>query len=158
MPRKPLGVARTPPAKPPSKRLQGAALRSHREKTCPAPPAPKGNTRAAKHGAKTEQLVAPRREAHLTVLREDYPHLDERRLILMADRLARIDLATAWLEQQKSLVANKQGDVYPVAREVEKWAARAEQVLAEAEKESRKSPKRVDLAVEMAELEEGEAA
>ncbi len=119
--------------------------------------APKGNTRAVKHGAKTEQLVAPRREAHMIRLRDDYPHLDDRRLALLADRLARIDLATAWLEKQKSLVHNKQGDVYRVAELVEKWAARAEAVLAEAEKE-RNKPRRVDLAQEMSALEEGEAA
>ena len=90
-------------------------------------------------------------------LRDDYPHLDDRRLALLADRLARIDLATAWLEKQKSLVHNKQGDVYRVAELVEKWAARAEAVLAEAEKE-RNKPRRVDLAQEMSALEEGEAA
>jgi hypothetical protein len=149
-----------PPPKPASKRkpkLQGAALKAHQTKTCPAPPAKKGNMRAVKHGAKTEQLVAPRREAHLRVLREDYPHLDNRRLALMADRLARIDLATAWIEKQKSLVYDKQGNVFQVAQQVEKWATRAEQVLAEAEKEGRKTHRR-DLAIDMAALEEGEAA
>lgn len=151
-PRKPLSVTRKP-----KKKLYGAALDAHLSKTCSAPPAPKGNLRSVKHGARTEQLVAPRREQHIAVLRADYPHLDDRRLALMADRLARIDLATAWIEKQKSLVYDKQGNVFQVAREVEKWAARAEQVLAEAEKEGRKT-QRVDLATEMAALEEGEAA
>ena len=109
MPRKPPTVARTPPAKPPSKRKPKSGVAT--DATIRAV-APKGNTRAVKHGAKTEQLVAPRREAHMIRLRDDYPHLDDRRLALMADRLARIDLATAWLEKQKSLVHNKEGDVY----------------------------------------------
>lgn len=64
-PRKPLSVARTPPDKPPSKRkpkLAGAALKAHKTKTCAAPPAEKGNLRSVKHGARTEQLVAPRRQ------------------------------------------------------------------------------------------------
>jgi hypothetical protein len=142
------------------KPLSGVALKNHLAKVNGEPtvnPAPKGNMRNLKHGARTPQLVAPRREQHLAVLRADYPHLDERRLALMADRLARIDLATAWIEKQKSLVYDKQGNVFQVAREVEKWAARAEQVLAEAEKEGRKAH-RVDLATEMSELEEGEAA
>lgn len=139
-------------------KLAGAALQSHRTKTCPAPPAPTGNTRAARHGAKTDKLVAPRREAHLKVLREDYPHLDDRRLALLADRLARIDLATAWIEKQKSLVYDKRGNVFQVAREVEKWAARAEQVLADAERASRARAPRIDLAQEMSALDAGDAA
>lgn len=138
----------------PGKKLAGAALRSHQTKTCPAPPAPKGNTRAAKHGTRGEVLLAPVREEHLKVLRGDYPDIDDRRLVLLADRLARIDLATAWLDGQKGLVRNKQGEVFGVVREVEKWASRAEAILAEAEKERRK-PRRADLAVEMSALGEG---
>src|SRR4051794_8917279 len=52
-----------------SGKLSGAALTSHQTKTCPAPPAPKGNTRAAKHGAKSQTKLAPVRETHLQVLR-----------------------------------------------------------------------------------------
>lgn len=118
---------------------------------CPAPPAPKGNTRAMVHGADTPSLIAPRREAHLRVLRADYPALDHRRLTLLADRLARIDLATEWLEKQKSIVRNRQGDVYRVAELCDKWACRAEQVIKEAEAESRR-PKKIDLAMEMSNL------
>jgi hypothetical protein len=139
----------------PERSLSGAALTSHRTKTCPAPPAPKGNTRAAKHGAKSETKLAPVRAKHLQVLREDYPDLDTRRLVLLADRFARIDLATAWLDRQKSIVRNSEGEVFLVVREVEKWASRAEQLLAEAERERRR-PRRADLALTMsAEEDEG---
>lgn len=99
-------------------------------------------------------MLAPVRERHLQVLREDYPNLDGRRLVLLADRLARIDLASAWLDKQNGLVRNKQGEPYLIVREVEKWASRAEAILAEAEKENRR-PKRVDLALEMSALDDG---
>jgi len=100
-------------------------------------------------------LVAPRREQHIAVLKQDYPHLDDRRLVLMADRLARIDLATAWIEKQRSLVYSKQGDVFQVVQLVEKWSQRAEQVLKEAEQEARQERTgKVDLALEMSALED----
>jgi hypothetical protein len=83
----------------------------------------------------------------------DYAHLDHRRLALLADRLARIDLATEWLEKQRGLVRNAKGEVYNVAVLVDKWSTRAEQVLREAEAERRR-PRRIDLAQDMAALDE----
>jgi hypothetical protein len=35
--------------------------------------------------------------------------------VLLADRLARIDLLTEWIEKQKSIVYGKQGDVSAAA-------------------------------------------
>ena len=142
------------PKKPkePKPNLRGSALRNHLTKTCPAPPAPKGNARAATHGAKSELTLAPAREHHMQRLIQDYPGLDNRRLALLADRLARIDLASAWIDQQQSVVRNKSGDVYPIVRDLEKWAARAEQMLREIEAEGRKTPRR-DLALEMSAMD-----
>lgn len=146
-------------AKKPTKHHEQHAVREPGKNKCAAPPAPKGNLRSVKHGAKTEALVAPRRAQHIAVLKQDYPHLDDRRLALMADRLARIDLATAWIEKQRSLVYSKQGDVFQVVQLVEKWSQRAEQVLKEAELEAKQQgSKHIDLAREMAALDEGEAA
>ncbi len=136
-----------------TRKLAGAALHSHETKTSPAPPAPKGNQRGRKHGLRSEQALAPKRQEHIKALRADYPDLDDRRLALLADRLARIDLATAWLDAQKGIVRDRNGEVYAVVTYVEKWVSRAEAVLAEVERE-RHAPKRFDLAKSMSALEE----
>lgn len=96
-----------------------------------------GNERAVVHGATSERRLAPLRDHHAAELRRDYPHLDGRRLALLADRLARLDAARTWLDAQEGIVRNKAGDVYPVVDRVEKWANRAEAVLATVEAEAR---------------------
>ncbi len=140
---------------PTGRPLAGAALHSHLTKTCPAPPAPKGNQRAAKHGAKSLHKLGPARERHMKALRVDYPNLDNRRLALLADRLARIDLASSWLDKQKGIVHSEDGGVFHIAKEVEKWASRAEVLLERAEAEGRRKPRR-DLALEMSAMEDGD--
>lgn len=98
-----------------------------------------GNRRAEKHGAHGEQRVAPLREKHAAELRRDYPRLDGRRLVLLADRLARIEAASAWLDRQDGLVRDADGALFAVVKAVESWSARAEAVLAEVEAEHRKA-------------------
>ena len=61
----------------------------------PVDPAPRGNDRSVTHGAKSENKLAPVREKHRLALKQAYPRLDDRRLALLADRLARIDLVVA---------------------------------------------------------------
>lgn len=98
--------------------------------------------------------MAPARERHMKALRADYPSLDNRRLALLADRLARIDLASAWLDKQRGIVHTEDGGVFLIAKEVEKWASRAEVLLERAEAERRAKPRR-DLAMEMSAMGEG---
>jgi hypothetical protein len=98
-----------------------------------------GNTRAMTHGVHSEKRVAPLREKHVVALRESYPRLDDRRLVMLADRLARIEAASAWLDGQEGIVRDADGEVYAVVKELEKWTTRAEQVLAIVEAEHRAS-------------------
>jgi len=103
------------------------------------PPAPAGprNRRAVSHGATSELTLAPLREAAARELRQDYPHLDGRRLAILADRLARLESARLWLDAQGGVVRSRQGDVFAVVDRIEKWSNTAEQRLAEAEAEAR---------------------
>ncbi len=61
------------------------------------PPAEVGNERSLVHGTRSERKLAPVRERHARELRERYPGLDDYRLAILASRLAKIELATAWL-------------------------------------------------------------
>jgi hypothetical protein len=97
-----------------------------------------GNSRAVTHGARSELQLAPVRERHVAELHRQYPKLDGRRLVLLADRLARIEVATAWLDQRDGVVRNKDGEVFAVVGEVERWSSRAEKVIAEVEAEHRR--------------------
>jgi Homeodomain-like domain len=95
-----------------------------------------GNTRSLQHGAYSERTVGPLREKHAAELARDYPGLDGRRLVLLADRLARIEAASAWLAGRE-IVRNEDGDVYAVVDRLERWASRAEDVLREVAAEHR---------------------
>lgn len=105
-----------------------------------------------KSGATGEVALAPVRAKHVLSLRERFPDLDDLRLSLLADRLARVELATVWLDAQGGVVRDKQGRIYDVADRVEKWASTAERVLREIEREQ-KTSKRFDLAASMAEID-----
>jgi hypothetical protein len=88
-----------------------------------------GNGRAVTNGAHSQQRLAPLREHHAAELRRDFPELDDRRLALLADRLARLDAARAWLDEQGGIVRNKHGEPYPIVDRIEKWATSTERRL-----------------------------
>lgn len=96
-----------------------------------------GNERSLKHGATSEQRIAPLREKHSDALRRDFDWLDDRRLALLADRLARIESGSAWLAGQGGVVRGDAGEVFPVVDRIEKWSSTAERVLAELWSEDR---------------------
>jgi hypothetical protein len=118
--------------------------------------AEKGNTRAVKHLGRSDLAIIPVREERARVLRAQFPQLDDLRLALLADRLARIAVASAWLDQQENgVVRDKRGNVFDVADKVEAWSRAAEKILAEIEAESR-GAKKLDLASLMSALEDGD--
>ena len=121
-----------PPTIAPLANLQDAAGR-------PVAGAEIGNSRSMTHGTNSERAIAPLREKHVAELRGTYPRLDGRRLALLADRLARIELATSWLDAQGGVVRDEEGEVFAVVKELERWASRAEAVLAEVEEEHRQA-------------------
>ncbi|MEX0993434.1 MAG: hypothetical protein WDZ37_05505 [Solirubrobacterales bacterium] len=128
-------------------------VRTIRNVQPPPNPIKPGESRARKSGATAELALAPLREYHVAELRRDYPNLDDRRLSLLADRLARIDLASRWLDEQDSIVRDKRGRVYDVVDRLEKWSSVAERVLAEVGREHRQA-RRFDLARKLSALPE----
>ncbi len=113
------------------------------------------NSRAVKSGAESELCLAPVREERAKMLRAKFPDADDLRIALAADRLARVELASSWLDRQGTVVRDKHGRVYDVADRLEKWSSRAEKVLAELTAEAR-GRTRFDLALEMAKLDDEE--
>lgn len=106
----------------------------------PAPPAPAGHERTLKHGVYSDRLE-PLREQNETALASDYPAMDYRRRALLADRLARIELASAWVREhgvvKRTTSKVQRGDVFPIVDRLERWASRAEDLLSAAEAEKR---------------------
>lgn len=131
----------------PSERQQ-RALAEHRQD---APPAPAGNTRSLKHGTRSERSLAPIRSRHAASLAATYPHIDERRLALLADRLAVVELAAAWLDDKGTIMRTKSGQVFDVADRLAKWNAAAWRMLSELEAERRAESVKVDLSTAMSE-------
>jgi hypothetical protein len=107
------------------------------QRPAPAGAAGPGNTRGVKHGATSAQLLAPLIADHAAALRHDFPWLDDRRLAILADRLARIDQASAWVVAQGGVVKDELGRTYDIVDRLEKWSNRAEQILAELHAEDR---------------------
>ena len=116
----------------------------------PATKAKPGNTKAVTHGATSEQLLAPLRERLREQLRVDFPGMDERVVAMLASRLAKIERAEAFLDE-RGIIKNDDGDVYPIADRVEKWSRRAEDLLRSAGVQ-RQAGSPVDLAMAIAEL------
>ena len=79
------------------------------------PPFEKGNLVRLQHGTRSERMLAPVREQHARGLAERYPWMDPARRALQAQRLAQIDLASAWLDEQGTVVRNEEGDIFNVA-------------------------------------------
>ena len=111
-----------------------------------------GNTRAVKSGVRSERKLAPVREGHARDLRTMYPDLHGVRLAFLADLFAKIDLGNAWLDQQGGVVRDKKGEIFTVAKEVEKWQMRADRIIRELEAQRRTAAPATDLATQMAEL------
>lgn len=102
-------------------------------------PAPHGNTRRLTHGTRSERRLEPLRIEMAAGLRCDYPDLDDRRLAILADRLARMESGRRWLDAQDGVVRNAKGEPWPVVALIETWARQAEQILADLERERRSS-------------------
>jgi hypothetical protein len=79
------------------------------------------------------------RECHARALRADYPALDDRRLSLLADVLAGCEVAARWLDKRGSVV-DEGGDVHPVVSDLDRWTAKAWQMLCEVRRECQQKP------------------
>jgi hypothetical protein len=90
------------------------------------------------HGCYSIERLAPLTEKHEADLMADYPALDRRRRSILADRLARTELARDWMHEH-GLVRNARGEVFPIVDRLEKWGSRCEDMLAQAEAERREA-------------------
>jgi hypothetical protein len=110
-----------------------------------------GNERAMVHGVYSERRISPVREQHVLDLAERFPGFDRARIALQAQRLAQIDLGSAWLDQQGGVVRSEHGQVFDIADKVLRWAAQAEAWFERAEAERREHGKHDALAEVVAE-------
>jgi hypothetical protein len=110
-----------------------------------APPFTKGNLAAVKSGAHSKAIVAPIREKLVVDLRLEYPTLSDAEVWLCADRLAKIELAAAFIDEHGLFRDKEQGEVWPVVDRLERWANRAENILRAARQEKQGNMPVIDL-------------
>jgi hypothetical protein len=110
-----------------------------------------GNERALTHGVYSDRRIAPVREQHVIDLAERFPGFDGARIALQAQRLAQIDLGSAWLDQRGGVVRSEHGQVFDIADKVLRWAAQAEVWFERAEAERREHGRHDALAEVVAE-------
>ena len=97
-----------------------------------------GNLRpagAVKHGATSEGKLAPLRAQHRSALLQRFPGLDEQRLSLLADLLARIELAGEFIDVHGLMRNTRQP--HPVLELLSRWERRAWEMLSALEAERR---------------------
>jgi hypothetical protein len=92
---------------------------------------------AMTHGAFSEKALAPLRETHGDRLRKRFSGISEERLSLIATLFARVDLANAWLDANGMVRDDVAGELYPIARDADRWEARAEALLTRLEEAER---------------------
>lgn len=84
---------------------------------------------AVRHGATSERRVAPLRAKHRADLLGRYPKIDEHRLRLLSDLLARIDLASEFVDVN-GLMRNTR-ETHPVLELLTRWERRAWDMLSQ---------------------------
>ena len=86
------------------------------------------------HGAYGGQRLAELRVEHDAALAVDYPSLDVRRRVLLADRLARCQLVMAWCDENGITPSGKarHGQAFAIVGHLDKWSAQADALLAQA--------------------------
>jgi len=73
------------------------------------------------------------------VLAARYPAIDPSRRALQAQRLAQIDLASRWIDEQGTVVRDDEGRVFDVADKLARWLCQAEAWFERAEAERREA-------------------
>jgi hypothetical protein len=84
---------------------------------------------AVKHGATSERKIAPLRAKHRADLLTRFPRIDEHRLRLLSDLLARIDLASEFVDVH-GLMRNTR-ETHPVLELLTRWERRAWDMLSQ---------------------------
>jgi hypothetical protein len=76
-----------------------------------------------KHGASSERQLEPLREKHRRELLDRFPTIDEYRLSLLCDLLARIDLARQFVDEHGLMRSTR--EPHPLLQLLERWEKRA---------------------------------
>jgi hypothetical protein len=92
---------------------------------------------AIKHGGSSQLLLEPLRERHRCELKADYPHLDGRRLAILADLLASLELACGYLDRRGLVADRRTLEVRPIVAHVDRWRREAWSMLAQLDAEQR---------------------
>jgi hypothetical protein len=99
-------------------------------------PAEPGNTRGVTHGTRSEKKLDPARRQFAEEVRRRYPDLDDFRLALLADRLAKIQLGNNWLDRQANgPIRTRKGDVFAIVKQIDGWSASVEKTIRDLERE-----------------------
>jgi hypothetical protein len=101
----------------------------------PAPPV--NNGRALTHGAHSEQRRSPLREGFAKDVRRRWPELNDLRVAMAADLMARIELARRWADRYGIVKGGRKGDVPDAVVKLDMWTARLHQLEAQVEAERR---------------------
>ncbi|MGC2374258.1 MAG: hypothetical protein WA484_10325 [Solirubrobacteraceae bacterium] len=120
------------------------------------PPLQKGHTLSLKHGTRSERTLAPVREEHAAGLAERFPWIDSARRAVQAQRLAQIDLASRWLDEQGTVVRDDEGRIFDVADKLARWLTSADTWFERAEGERRERGRSDALSEVMSEFGAGE--
>lgn len=92
---------------------------------------------AMTHGATSPTRLAPLRLEGERFARQRWPWLDDARVALVSDLMARTELARRWLEDRGTVVSNRHGRVFPVAVQLDAWSRRLDEMLVRLDAEHR---------------------
>ncbi len=112
------------------------------------------------HGAYGGPELARLRREHSDALVRDFPSFDTRRRALLADRLARCQLAMSWADTHGITPkgTTKLGAVHPIIVALDRWSSQADALIAQAEavEAAAAAPHASKLEQIVAEIEAGE--
>lgn len=92
-----------------------------------------------KHGAYGGPELDRLRAGHGERLLAEFPSMHASRRALLADLLARVELVWSWTAENGLMptAANRRGETFPVIDRLDRWSARADALIAQAEAHER---------------------
>jgi hypothetical protein len=83
-------------------------------------PAPAGNQRAVRHGLGSETAIAPLRATYVAELKDSYPNVPHPVLLVQAARMARLELASRYIDKHGVLRNVRGGVPYPIVQQMQR--------------------------------------
>jgi hypothetical protein len=85
-------------------------------------------------GTRIQGVLAPVRERHAVELRREYPWLDDRRLALLSEQLAQIEVASGHLDRRGIVTDKRTLELRPIVHVATGWRVMAWKWLSELER------------------------